>query len=193
MITVREQLDYSTFYGLSSDIEAEKHIPNKYGYLCSRYVQNGDELIIMDTGAKYLYDESNKTWLPFSLTSTGTSTSTSPTLADKEYVIIDTTPQLIDSDTHFSANADSTEYTLNTNGKKITKITFLNDTTLMDMHFYFIDSEGNNALILADSNDRGFGAGAVKGGTIINDVSFDGLTLKVQGGGGNTYVLLELA
>ena len=65
MITVREQLDYSTFYGLSSDIEANNHIPNKYGYLCSRYVQNGDELIIMDTGAKYLYDEANKRWLEF--------------------------------------------------------------------------------------------------------------------------------
>ena len=28
-------------------------------------VENGDKLIEMDTGTLYLYDEANKTWLPF--------------------------------------------------------------------------------------------------------------------------------
>ena len=71
MITVREQIDYSTFYGLSADVALNKHIPNKHGYLCGRYVQNGDELIIMDTGDRYLFDEANKTWLEFSVSNTG--------------------------------------------------------------------------------------------------------------------------
>ena len=71
MITVREQIDYSTFYGLSTDIALNAHIPNKHGYLCGRYVQNGDELIIMDNGNKYLFDEANKTWLEFSVSNTG--------------------------------------------------------------------------------------------------------------------------
>ena len=78
MITVREQLDYSTFYGLSTDVALNKHIPNKFGYLCGRYVQNGDELIIIDNGNKYLFDEDNKRWLTSS-----SSTSSSGTKPEK--------------------------------------------------------------------------------------------------------------
>ena len=190
MITVREQIDYSTFYGLSADVALNKHIPNKYGYLCGRYVQNGDELIIMDNGNKYLFDENNKRWLPCSTSSTG-STGTSPHYSDKEYIIVDTTLDCIQDDTNFTSNAEKTIFTLrDLQGKKIIKITFLNDTMLNDGVIAFLDDSGNVALKLANS---AMGSLEAKGGTFIDGLSFKSMRFESNGAGGGTCLLLEIA
>ena len=190
MITVREQLDYSTFYGLSTDVTLNAHIPNKYGYLCGRYVQNGDELIIMDTGNKYLFDEINKRWLPCSTSSTG-STGTSPQYSDKEYIVVDTTLDCMQDDINFAHNDNNTIFTLrDLQGKKIIKITFLNDTMFNDGVIAFLDDSGNVALKLANS---AMGSCEEKGGTIIDDVSFKSMRFESDGGRGGTCLLLEIA
>ena len=193
MITVREQIDYSTFYCLSTDISLNEHIPNKYGYLCGRYVQNGDELIVMDTGTKYLFDEVHKTWLPCSTTAGSSSTVSSPKYSDKEYIVIDTTLQCMTASSDFTSNADNTIFTLrDLQGKKIVKITFLTDTSFTNGAIAFIDDSGNVALKLS-SKTGNFGRGQAKGGTVIDGVSFKSMRFESNGSSGNTYLLLEVA
>ena len=53
------------FRGLSSDVTANKHLPNANGIMActGTKLSNGDELYCMDNGDTYLYDEENKTWL----------------------------------------------------------------------------------------------------------------------------------
>ena len=190
MITVREQLDYSTFYGLSTDVALNAHIPNKYGYLCGRYVQNGDELIIMDNGNKYLFDENNKSWLPCSTSSTG-STGTSPQYSDKEYIVVDTTLNCIQNDSNFTPNAENTIFTLrDLQGKKIIKITFLSNTSFSNGAITFLDDSDNVVLKLPNNN---VGRAQVMGGTVIDGVSFKSMRFESKGSAGNTYLLLEVA
>ena len=184
MITVREQIDYSTFYCLSSDISLNEHIPNKFGYLCGRYVQNGDELIVMDTGTKYLFDEVHKTWLPCS-------SGSSPQYTDKEYIVVDTTLDCMKNDSNFTPNADNTIFTLrDLQGKKIIKITFLNDTVLNDGVIAFLDDSGNVSLKLANSD---LGSCEAKGGTFIDGTSFKSMRFESNGSRGSTCLLLEVA
>ena len=194
MITVREQLDYSTFYCLSTDISLNKHIPNEYGYLCGRYVQNGDELIVMDSSNKYLFDEVHKTWLPCTTSTAGSSsTATSPKYTDKEYIVVDTTLQCITASSDFTPNADNTIFTLrDLQGKKIVKITFLSTTSFTNGAIEFIDDSGNVALKLTNKNGN-FGRGQVTGATIIDNVSFKSMQFESNGSTGNTYLLLEVA
>ena len=196
MITVREQIDYSTFHGLSSDISLNKHIPNKYGYLCGRYVQNGDELIIMDNGSKYLFDEVNKRWLSCSssTTSSGSSPSgSSPQYTDKEYIVVDTTLQCMTASSDFTPNAENTIFTLrDLHDKKIVKITFLSTTSFTNGAIAFLDDSGNVALKLTNKNGT-YGRGQVTGATIIDNVSFKSMRFESNGSTGNTYLLLEVA
>ena len=192
MITVREQLDHSTFYGLNIDTSLNKHIPNEYGYLCGRYVQNGDELIIMDNGNKYLYDETNKTWLPFTLSSTGSSPSgTSPQYTDKEDIVVDTTLNSMKANSDFTPNAENTIFTLrDLQGKKITKITFLSNTSFSNGAFTFLDDSDNVVLKLPNNN---VGRAQVTGGNVIDGVAFKSMRFESTGSAGNTYLLLEVA
>lgn len=66
MITLVNKDNYiNHFRGLSSDVTANKHLPNSNGVMeCTGgKLTNGDELYCMDNGDTYLYDEENKTWL----------------------------------------------------------------------------------------------------------------------------------
>lgn len=53
------------FRGLSSDVTANKHLPNAHGVMeCTNHkLKNGDELYCMDNGDTYLYDEENMVWI----------------------------------------------------------------------------------------------------------------------------------
>ena len=54
------------FRGLSSDVTANKHLPNAHGVMeCTNHkLKNGDELAIMDGSQDvYLYDEENMVWI----------------------------------------------------------------------------------------------------------------------------------
>ena len=53
------------FRGLSTDVTANKHLPNADGVMeCTNHkLKNGEELYIMDNGDTYMYDEENKVWI----------------------------------------------------------------------------------------------------------------------------------
>ena len=53
------------FRGLSSDVTANKHLPNSKGImLCTgTKLNNGDELYCIDNGDTYIYDAENIVWI----------------------------------------------------------------------------------------------------------------------------------
>ena len=67
MITLANKDNYiNHFRGLSTDIAANKHLPNTNGVMECTGVRltNGDELAIMDdTQDVYLFDEENQVWI----------------------------------------------------------------------------------------------------------------------------------
>lgn len=68
MITLAGKSLYNVkqFRGLSSDITANKHLPDANGNMkgTNHKLKNGDELSIMDGSQDvYLYDEENMVWI----------------------------------------------------------------------------------------------------------------------------------
>ena len=67
MITLANKDNYiNHFRGLSTDITANKHLPNSNGVMECTGVKltNGDELAIMDGSQDvYLFDEENQVWI----------------------------------------------------------------------------------------------------------------------------------
>ena len=66
MISLANRDNYiNHFRALSSDITANKHLPNSDGVMECTGVKltNGDELYTFDDGNVYIYDEEHKTWI----------------------------------------------------------------------------------------------------------------------------------